>query len=988
MSSKFKLSYDKGIRCGDDWYSIAIPDNFSLEKGAEDRAFIAWLPDGADDYFTADITLFDGKIAGENDNDSRLYTPEMCAALLEKMFWETPFLRMMSNNTKFIPLNEGYPAGGINASYDEDCFQYNIQLFFNGCNKTMRVQVMNVSEEDIPACDQMVIDWIKTMKMTKPMDIVKELDDSSFSSVELTEELVEEWKSCSDVRYTIIYQTLQNKIAARAARYKSTVGDGEDSDKEVRKDDQAYVEQAALEVSKYLISAVNGLEAITNKNEGNGLLQKLYEVLCPAIMQSDSVTMANLGGIKGKASARIPEYDEIKRRFMILMPNAEDKVEKKIPNPEFVIPAYSEKKEVLIGTMVAAIPDHMILAAEYHSDDESSEKFLDQLRNQYALVAIPDDFEKGFDFYTEGAFCINIIKPQQVSQFAGLFSKELKSEMASNMTNLVEGLLKHNGKYDEEFPAEFVCGGDEFGIVLEQVEENIDPVDNRSQFIFVVFHKSNFFQGNIYINAQGEREQFVSAIKEWLKKFRVADENTLKEYRKKQLVLALQECGLATEKGELDAIKVSQLFFDDVFFMNDYEVKFDGKHHKATAVQFNADVRYDYPTILFNLALLAPEIQSIMDAVETKDNLIIKKNEYHKNLQEVTWNQDITGTTIFNLCAFHMLKIVRGENDSYAVMIDSNLIDGLPEAYAYVAEFIRTLRDLNGMTGAFTAVMASFGNMNGGISNYIEKPIATAAKHEASVSMSVASGEYPYTKMKKEKADAEKRKAEEAKKAEEAEKKQYAANLESWNNRCSEIKAKREGKIKEAVAEEKARIENEAKAKYESTVAANQAVIDQQTKRKSEAEQVLPTLGMFKFGEKKAQRAIIEEAQKKIIDAKSAISFAESEYKNQLAKAAQMANDKEKSIRKTVEQKLPFPTEPKKPLSMLPATERENIIFKEAIREYLSNGQYCTINDLMENIPEISNLSNMRVSALVRQMVEAGILNREEVKRKVYFSLV
>lgn len=523
MYSKFKLSYEKGIRCGDDRYSIAIPDNFKLEKAAEDRAFIAWLPDGADDYLSADIVLTDGNIFDENDTDSRLYTPEMCASLLENMYWQVPLLRMTSSNTKFIPLNEGYPAGGIIASYEEGYFRYNIQLIFNGCGKKMIVEVMkNVTEEDIPACDSMVIDWIKTMKMTKPMEVVKKLDDPSFVSTELTEKLAAEWKLCSDIQWTIISQILQNKIDARAARYKATVKEGKDSDREVRKDNQIYVEQAAADLSNYLMSAVRGLEAITKKNEGNALLRNLYEVICPGIMQSDSVIKDNKIGVQGWASARIPEYDEIKRRFMILMPDAEEQVEKKETNPVFVMPTYSGGKEVLVGTMVVPIPDHMLLAAESHSDDESSEAFLEKLRNHYALVAIPDDFEKGFDFYTKGAFCINITEPEQVAQLADLFSEESRSELVSNLIDKAEYMMKRYGKYNEEFPMEFVCGDDEFGIVLALAEEYIDPIENWSHFKFFVFNKSNFLQGNVYINAQGEREQFISALKEWLRRFRVA----------------------------------------------------------------------------------------------------------------------------------------------------------------------------------------------------------------------------------------------------------------------------------------------------------------------------------------------------------------------------------------------------------------------------------------------------------------------------------
>jgi len=114
-------------------------------------------------------------------------------------------------------------------------------------------------------------------------------------------------------------------------------------------------------------------------------------------------------------------------------------------------------------------------------------------------------------------------------KFALLFDTErlkrlgIEINLEENLVNMVEGLLKQNGSYNENFPAEYVCGGDGFGIVMEQVEEHIDPNDNWSQFVFVVFHKSNVYQGNIYINALGERKQFAAAAREWLKTFKVAD---------------------------------------------------------------------------------------------------------------------------------------------------------------------------------------------------------------------------------------------------------------------------------------------------------------------------------------------------------------------------------------------------------------------------------------------------------------------------------
>ena len=67
------------------------------------------------------------------------------------------------------------------------------------------------------------------------------------------------------------------------------------------------------------------------------------------------------------------------------------------------------------------------------------------------------------------------------------------------------------------------------------------------------------------------------------------------------------------------------------------------------------------------------------------------------------------------------------------------------------------------------------------------------------------------------------------------------------------------------------------------------------------------------------------------------------------------------------------------------ATQKENIGFKEAILNGIGDGKY-TITDIMKSIPEIGELSNQRVSALVRQMVADGLLVREEIKRKAYFS--
>ena len=68
-------------------------------------------------------------------------------------------------------------------------------------------------------------------------------------------------------------------------------------------------------------------------------------------------------------------------------------------------------------------------------------------------------------------------------------------------------------------------------------------------------------------------------------------------------------------------------------------------------------------------------------------------------------------------------------------------------------------------------------------------------------------------------------------------------------------------------------------------------------------------------------------------------------------------------------------------------TQVENQGHKEAILNALSSGEKMTITDLMKAVPELGELSNQRVSAIVRQLTLSGEVVRTEDKRKAFFSL-
>jgi len=70
------------------------------------------------------------------------------------------------------------------------------------------------------------------------------------------------------------------------------------------------------------------------------------------------------------------------------------------------------------------------------------------------------------------------------------------------------------------------------------------------------------------------------------------------------------------------------------------------------------------------------------------------------------------------------------------------------------------------------------------------------------------------------------------------------------------------------------------------------------------------------------------------------------------------------------------------------ATQTENVGLKSAILKGMVDGKAYTIGDLMKSVPELADLTNQRVSALVRQLKDDGLVTREEIKRKAYFTKV
>jgi predicted membrane-bound spermidine synthase len=69
------------------------------------------------------------------------------------------------------------------------------------------------------------------------------------------------------------------------------------------------------------------------------------------------------------------------------------------------------------------------------------------------------------------------------------------------------------------------------------------------------------------------------------------------------------------------------------------------------------------------------------------------------------------------------------------------------------------------------------------------------------------------------------------------------------------------------------------------------------------------------------------------------------------------------------------------------AQQVANEAIKQAIVDGMERDHLYTITEIQKNVPECAELSNQKITALVRQLKEDGLVVKTEDKRKSYFSL-
>ena len=273
-------------------------------------------------------------------------------------------------------------------------------------------------------------------------------------------------------------------------------------------------------------------------------------------------------------------------------------------------------------------------------------------------------------------------------------------------------------------------------------------------------------------------------------------------------------------------------------------------------------------------------------------------------------------------------------------------------------------------------------------SNGIRKPRDPefAAKLKAAEEKAQKEEEERKAAEEKAKQEAEAKRLEEERKAKEAAEEKKKQEMAEWQKKADEIKESRE-------VERIKRLE-QYDSEYKSEVARIQSKKDSDItdakkkiaglKEKIERDNAeLEGLGIFKFGRKKELRLSIEADTKSISEIESTILSIEKKASEEISTAEKNYKQKKDNLEIELDKEFVIPDSPEEierkrqeeeyRKAHMTKTEKENERIKEVILEALAcSFGPMSIVDLQKNDYELGSLSNQKVSALVRRLVDEG----------------
>ena len=224
---------------------------------------------------------------------------------------------------------------------------------------------------------------------------------------------------------------------------------------------------------------------------------------------------------------------------------------------------------------------------------------------------------------------------------------------------------------------------------------------------------------------------------------------------------------------------------------------------------------------------------------------------------------------------------------------------------------------------------------------------------------------------------------------------EYPQKLAEWEAENERVSKLRQELYPQAEAEARKRhIQKAARER-------NQRIFDLEAERDNlraemqELEHIITTAKFFEFAKKLEANQRVQQIAPRLGQLEQLVARLRSEPLESEENFARSLESELRKAREKVEEEHPLPRKPRDPNAgrgafeasdNMTAVQRANLEIKQAIYETLqSYDRGLCITDIMMYCDECASISNQRCSALVRQLVTDGLVERYEIKRMAYF---
>ena len=192
----------------------------------------------------------------------------------------------------------------------------------------------------------------------------------------------------------------------------------------------------------------------------------------------------------------------------------------------------------------------------------------ENLPEKFDLIATSKSFKKSKIKYNDAPIGICINKPIISDVLPAIWKLDKKNKESNVINNFKKSLVNSYGEYNKEIKLAEL--GDNYALLYAPANSSQPDELYWTSYSFAIFHKDMMYCGMIYFNCNKPKESDVEKIvKDFLSNVKPDDKKADTKSKEERNKILGQ---FAAKDGKIDAIKVNNMFFEDIVFNNPEEL--------------------------------------------------------------------------------------------------------------------------------------------------------------------------------------------------------------------------------------------------------------------------------------------------------------------------------------------------------------------------------------------------------------------------------